>query len=33
LSLVSKGEFQELVSKILFHVECQPQHERYENVV
>jgi dephospho-CoA kinase len=33
LSLVSKGQFQDLVSKILSHVECQPQHERYENVV
>lgn len=33
LSLVSEGNFQELVSKIISHVECQPQHGRYQNVV
>lgn len=33
LSLVSEGEFQELVSKIISHVERQPQHERYQNIV
>ena len=33
LSLVSEGDFQELASKIISHVECQPQHERYQNIV
>lgn len=33
LSLVSEGDFQELASKIISHVECQSQEEHHRSVV